>query len=194
VRQATELLVRQGLLERRRGAGTFVLEPRPEVDLFTLSGTLEAFERTGLTLENRLLLAPRLRLVVPDPEHSFGGRSAYSFVRLGRLGKTPVLLEALWLDPEVFPGLDRLPLAQNPLSRLVEEHYGRKPLGGRQRLCIAQAPARWARALGVTPETPLLLVRRWLDFAEAPSALFAKMYCVTDRVELRQTLSPDGAR
>ena len=47
VRQATEVLVRRGLLERRRGAGTFVSTPREAVDLFTLSGTLAAFEGSG---------------------------------------------------------------------------------------------------------------------------------------------------
>ena len=53
VRQATEVLVRRGLLERRRGAGTFVSTPREAVDLFTLSGTLAAFEGLGLTLRTR---------------------------------------------------------------------------------------------------------------------------------------------
>jgi GntR family transcriptional regulator len=47
VRQATELLVRRGMIERRRGSGTLVRPARPEVDLFTLSGTIAAFERTA---------------------------------------------------------------------------------------------------------------------------------------------------
>ena len=47
VRQATEVLVRRGVLQRRRGAGTFVARPPQDVDLFSLGGTLSAFEGGG---------------------------------------------------------------------------------------------------------------------------------------------------
>ena len=71
VRQATEVLVRRGLLERRRGAGTFVSTPREAVDLFTLSGTLAAFEGLGLTLRTRLVEPVRLRDVAKQPGNPF---------------------------------------------------------------------------------------------------------------------------
>jgi GntR family transcriptional regulator len=193
VRQATDFLVRRGLLVRRRGSGTFVAAPRPEVDLFTLAGTLAAFARTGHTLETRLLEVPRLRKVPEDAENPFAGRPAYSFARLGKLGPVPVLIEHLFLDPTVFPGLETLPLAERPLSELVEQRYALCPAGGRQALGVSLAPERWARKLGVTPSSPLLLVRRWLDFPAAPGALFALMYCRSDKVELTQTLGPDRA-
>lgn len=193
VRQATDFLVRQGLLVRRRGSGTFVAAPRPEVDLFTLAGTLAAFARTGLTLRTRLLELPRLRSVPADPDNPFAGRRAYSFARLGRLDRVPVLLEHLFLDPAVFPALDTLPLAEKPLSELVEQRYSLRPKGGRQLLGAITAPARWAKRLGVTSFTPLLLVRRWLDFPGAPAALYARMVCRSDQVALTQTLGPDRA-
>ena len=50
VRQGTELLVRQGLLQRRRGAGTFVRQRVPEVDLFDLAGTMTSFRDKNLPL------------------------------------------------------------------------------------------------------------------------------------------------
>jgi GntR family transcriptional regulator len=193
VRQATDLLVRRGLLVRRRGSGTFVAAPRPEVDLFTLAGTLAAFARTGLTLRTRLLELPRLRRVPADPDNPFTGRHAYSFARLGQLDRVPVLVEHLFLDPAVFPALETLPLAHEPLSELVERRYSLRPVGGRQLLGAVTVPARWARRLGVTRSTPLLLVRRWLDFPGAPAALYARMYCRSDQVEVTQTLGPDRA-
>ncbi|WP_246804799.1 GntR family transcriptional regulator [Desulfosarcina cetonica] len=45
VRQAIDLLVRRGLLTRRRGSGTYVRPPVPEVDLFSLAGTSSAFQK-----------------------------------------------------------------------------------------------------------------------------------------------------
>ena len=46
-RQATDLLVRKGILIRKRGSGTFVQTKKPEVDLFTLAGTIASFEKGG---------------------------------------------------------------------------------------------------------------------------------------------------
>ncbi|MFL6539073.1 MAG: GntR family transcriptional regulator, partial [Chthoniobacterales bacterium] len=37
VRQATELLVKRGLIERRRGSGTYVRKAEQRVDLFSLA-------------------------------------------------------------------------------------------------------------------------------------------------------------
>jgi GntR family transcriptional regulator len=192
VRQATDLLVRRGIVDRRKGAGTFVAAPRPEVDLFTLAGTLAAFEERGLAPTTRLVVKPRLRNIAPDRSNPFSGRQVYSFARLSLLGGVPVLLEHLFLAPDVFPRLDALPVGREPLSRLVEAEYGLRPRGGRQVLTVAKPPARWARVLDVPRSTSLLLVLRRLDFKEAPSALFAKMYCRTDHVEFSQTLNPDG--
>ena len=48
VRQATDLLVRQGRLQRRRGAGTFVCESPAAIDLFSLTGTSAALQATDL--------------------------------------------------------------------------------------------------------------------------------------------------
>src|SRR5512142_983536 len=55
IRQATELLVRDGALARRHGSGTYVDVPPPAVDLFSVGGTLSSFARSGLELESALL-------------------------------------------------------------------------------------------------------------------------------------------
>src|ERR1041384_5542017 len=55
VRQATELLVQRGLIERRRGSGTFVKTAPRRVDLFSLGGTLQSFRAGGVDLETTLL-------------------------------------------------------------------------------------------------------------------------------------------
>ncbi len=188
VRQATDLLVRRGLLQRRRGSGTFVTEQLPGVDLFTLAGTLAAFEGSGLRLVVELLEAPRL---VDSPE-VMPGRRATRILRLGRVEGVPVLVERLWLDDEVFPGLHRLDLAAQPLSQLVEERYHRRPSGGTQRLSAQVVGGDDATLLGVKAGTALLVVERTLDFPSAPGALFSNLFCHTGRFELVQNLAPDG--
>ena len=60
VRQATDLLIRRRRLERRRGSGTFVVEPPEQVDLFSLAGTMASFQRGGVDVRRALLKRPRI--------------------------------------------------------------------------------------------------------------------------------------
>jgi len=46
-RQATEQLVRNGILIRKRGSGTFVQSEQKEVDLFSFAGTMASFHKKG---------------------------------------------------------------------------------------------------------------------------------------------------
>src|SRR5215510_13494438 len=48
VRQATDVLIRRGVLTRKRGSGTFVRQVPAQVDLFSLAGTLVSFDRGGI--------------------------------------------------------------------------------------------------------------------------------------------------
>ena len=54
-RQATDLLVRKGLLVRKRGSGTYVNKAREEVDVLSLAGTLSSFQKKGRSFSSRIL-------------------------------------------------------------------------------------------------------------------------------------------
>lgn len=194
VRQATDLLVRRRCLERRRGSGTFVLEPPERVDLFSLAGTLASFERGGVKARTRLLQRTRRIHVGPDPENPFAGRDAWFLARLSRVDGEPVLLEELYLDPERFPALDRHALAGRSLSQLVADVYRTRPTEADQNFRVVRAGARRADTLGCSPREPLLLVKRTLHFPGSRDALFAELFCRTDRLVFSQTLGglPDA--
>lgn len=189
VRQATDLLIRQHLLTRRRGAGTFVCGPPREVDLFSLAGTSAAFERQGLDVKTRYLEPLQLRAVSAAAGNPFDGRRAYFLSRVHRVGTGPVLLEEIWLDEELFRGIERFDLRGGSLSRVVAEHYYLRPERAQQSFRISTLKGPPARALQVTPAAPVLHVRRWLHFSGAENAVYAELYCRTDRFEFSQTLS-----
>ena len=190
VRQATEVLVRQRVLERRRGAGTFVGEGvMPEVDLFSLGGTLASFRRSGIGLETCWLKKLALRSVAPDPENPLAGRKVYTVERLGAIARKPVIVERLYFDPDVFPGLDDAPpVAVESFSQLVAQRYRLKPRFGRQTFRVHTANEAMARALKLDAGAPLLLVKRTLDFPQAPGGVFAELFCRTDEVVFAQDI------
>lgn len=190
VRQATEVLVRRRVLERRRGSGTYVSEAgNPEVDLFSLGGTLASFRRSGVNLKTRWLKKLALRRVEDDPDNPFAGREVFTVERLGSIARRPVLLERLYFEPALFAGLDASPpVAAESLSRLVEQRYRLRPRGGRQTFRVHRLDAAMGRHLKLTPGTPLVLVKRTLDFPRAPGAIFAELFCHTDELVFAQNL------
>jgi GntR family transcriptional regulator len=188
VRQAIDVLVRRGQLERRRGAGTFVVERPPEVDLFSLGGTIAAFRSQGIEPRARWLERATLSHVSDAMDHPFAGRSAYRLSRLSSIEDRPVLLETLFLDPEVFPQLERIELEGRSLSEIVRDEYALVPCSGRQVFRIVRLGAQDARTLAVEEGEPALLVHRTLDFPRAPGAVYAELCCLTDQVVYSQNL------
>jgi GntR family transcriptional regulator len=188
VRQATDVLVRRGQLERRRGAGTFVAERPREVDLFSLGGTIAAFRSQGIEPRARWLQPPALCTPAADADHPFAGRSAYRLSRLSSIEQRPVLLETMFLDPEVFPKLERIEMMGRGLSEIVRDEYALAPSSGRQVFRIVRLRPQDAQTLEVEAGEPALLVRRTLDFPGAPGALYAELCCLTDQVVYSQTL------
>lgn len=187
-RQATDLLVRKGLLIRRRGSGTFVQAKPEAVDLFSLAGTLSAFHRKGISVNTRILEKIRLGHVCQDSENPFSEKKAYFFSRLSSVDKIPVLKEVIYLHPELFANIDQVNLSGRSLSQIVEEFYYMRPQGGVQNFRIAYLTGSDAEELMAAPETPVLAVKRFLHFKQADNAVFSELYCRTDQFVFSQTL------
>jgi GntR family transcriptional regulator len=190
VRQATELLVKEQVLERRRGSGTYVSQPPRDVDLFSAGGTLASFARSGVALSSRLVGRVRRRAVAEEPR-ALAGRCVFFLARRSSVASVPVLLEEMYFDPEVFPGLDRLSLAGRSLSELARERYLLRPEAVEQRFSVAALDAERAKSLELAPRSHVLCVERTLDFAGTRSAFCALLWCRTDTVSFTQRLALD---
>ncbi len=188
IRQAIDLLVRKGVLTRRRGSGTYVCERQQEVDLFSLEGTFSSFQKKGLPVSTHIIVALQRQKVPQHPDNPFSGGDAYFFARLTRVDQAPVLLEDLYLHADLFAGIDRIDLAGRSLSAVAEEQYYLRPTGGKQRFSIGYLNAERSRQLQVTQDTPVLAVQRFLHFPQMQSGVFSELWCRTDRYMFSQTI------
>jgi len=192
VRQATDLLVRRRVIERRRGSGTFVVEPPERVDLLSLAGTLASFEQGGVAAESRLVEGPSRVSVPADPENPFAGREAIVLSRLSQVRDVPVLLEEIYVDPERFPGIEHIELAGRSLSHWIESHYRMRPRSADQNFRVAPVGRVRGELLGLPADAAILLVKRTLHFENARSAIYAELACRTDQLVFSQTLEGFG--
>ena len=188
VRQAVESLVRQGLLVRKRGSGTYVAPAPARLDLFSLAGTSASFLDTGLKPAVGILEQPCLRPVEEDGNNPFAGTEAIVFRRVSAVAGEPVLVENIFLAPGLFPGLAGTDMTGRSLSRLVEERYRLRLTGGEQHFAITYPDERLSRLLAIPSATPILAVDRFLHFNAAKNAVFARLHCRTDRFVFTQTL------
>lgn len=191
-RQATELLVRKGVLSRKRGAGTYVCGEQEEIDLFSFAGTSSAFREKGVCVKMQILQRPRLKQIADGSENPFSGQKAFFISRLSRVEASPVLLEELYLHPVIFEGIDRIDLTGRSLSQIVDEQYYMHPSGGRQTFRIAYLSGKKAKHLGVSGNTPVLQVNRLVHFPRARSAIYSELFCRTDRFGFSQTIGGLG--
>ena len=188
VRQAIDVLVRRRMLVRRRGSGTYVAEADHEVDLFSLAGTTSAFQRQGLTVDTRVRLKMQLISVAGDSDNPFDGGQAFFFSRRSCVEDAPVLIEDLYLHPELFSGIDQIALEGRSIADIVAERYYMRPTHGRQNFRIAYLQGPRARDLGVSASTPILAVKRYLNFPQADQAIYAELFCRTDQFVFSQTI------
>jgi DNA-binding GntR family transcriptional regulator len=191
VRQATELLVRERVLTRRRGSGTYVNELPRSVDLLSAGGTLASFAKSGLDLSVRLL-GRVVRREVDDEPQALSGQTVFFLARRSSVEKAPVLLEELHFDLEVFAGLDRLSLAGRSLSELTRERYRLVPEAVQQTFRVAALDAARADTLELREGAAVLRVERAIDFVGVGRALHAVLWCRTDTLSFSQTLAFDA--
>jgi GntR family transcriptional regulator len=188
VRQATDSLIQRGLLMRKRGSGTYVRQVPAHVDLFSLAGTLVSFERGGVFFQTRLLDKQRSSAIESDADHPMAGRTAIRITRISHVDRSPVLLEEIDFDAERFPGLSRLSLQGRSLSDVVEQRYRLRAQSADQSFRVVSLDRKRARLLALPPSAAILQVDRTLHFSGANAAVFARMFCRTDRLVFSQRL------
>ena len=189
VRQATDMLVREGVLQRRRGSGTYVLPAGKRIDLFSLAGTSVALGQSQLS--------SRVDVVRPASFHEAGScgpvelraQPLSRFDRLTRIDDEPVLLEQFYLDAERFLDFERIDLHNASLARIVRETYFLEATSAEQSFAIVSGLGEVAAQLQVDAQHPILHVSRGLHFGQFGLAIHCDLYCRTDRFQFSQTIT-----
>jgi GntR family transcriptional regulator len=162
LRQALEGLIREGLLVRRRGSGTFVAQHRVERELTRMHGFSEDMRARGMVPSARLLA----REVVPAPKAvsealQLGQREAVIHVHRLRLADAlPVALETSYLQYDLFHAVLGADLERGSLYKLIQETIGIRLCFAAQELEAALPGPSESAALEISRRHPVLVIRQ----------------------------------
>ena len=159
-RHALTELEREGIVVRRRGAGTFVAPPK--IHFNKLVGFSEQMASRGLQASSKTLVAK-----VVTGESEIAARlnlpPSAALVKIERLrqgGMEPFSLETCYFSAERFDRLAKTQLAHGSLFAILERDYKLEIAHADEEIDAIAADVRMADLFGVAKGSPLLRIRQ----------------------------------
>lgn len=159
-RHALADLAREGVVERKHGAGTFVAPPK--IHFNKLMSYTEQMSSRGLATRSKIV---RLSSSENDPEIaarlSLPSVSPLTLVqRVRQAGDEPFALETCYLSAGQFPGIDNPSLERGSIFGTLEREYGVELAYADEEIDATDADQRTSDLLSISRGTPLLRMRQ----------------------------------
>ena len=180
-RHALTALEREGLVVRRRGAGTFVAPPK--IHFNKLMSYTEEMARRGLAVSSKLI-----SLAMIETEQEIAARlslpATSRLVKIERLrlgGDEPFAIETCYLSAEEFGDLTRARLDRASLFSILEHDHGLQIAHADEEIDATTADAHTARLLGVPVGASVLRIRQQIYSTKAKPAIYVLGLYRSDR-------------
>lgn len=184
IRQTIQNLIRRGLIEIRRGKGTFVAQPKIVQELTELSGFVEDMQSLGRHPSARLLdkqivsandtVASRLAVTV--------GTGVVRIQRVRLADNAPLSFDETYLPRQIGEKIMENDLETQPIFSLLEQKYNIPLVDAEYRLEAVSADTAVARALGISIGSPIFLIERTSYSAGHQPIDYEKLYYRGDQI------------
>lgn len=159
-RHALAGLEREGVVERRRGAGTFVAPPR--IHFNKLMSYTEQMRSRGLAVSSRVIAA---KIIESEPEiaarlNLSESRKIFKLQRVRLAADEPFAIETCYLAAEKFAGLEHEPLGKTSLFAILERRYGLHLTHADEEVEATAADDRVSKSLNVPRGSPVMRIRQ----------------------------------
>ena len=193
VRQALGGLIADGLLEVRRGLGTFVTAPRFEHTIGGFYSLSREIERHGLRPGTRVLalgIQPAdkttAEMLVLDI-----GTPVVALRRVRLAGEDPLVVETSYLPAARFPGLELVDFRSVHLYDTLAAHYGCRAVRARETFAPAKVTDEEAMLLNQPVGEAVLHIERVAFDQDGAPIEFCRSTIRGDRYRYAVELQPD---
>ena len=183
-RHALASLEREGLVERRRGIGTFVAPPK--IHFNRLMSYTEQMAGRSLIAGSKVLF---LKVVASD--HEAAARlslpptgNVIKLERLRHAAGEPFALETCYLNGAEFSGLLDAPVGRESLFALLERNYKVEFGYADEEIDATAADPRIAELLAVPGREPLLRIRQVIYSTKGKAIMYVLGFYRSDRHNL----------
>ncbi len=162
VRKAIQNLIERGLVEVRRGKGTFVTQPKITQELTELTGFVEDMQALGRSPTARLL---DKRVIAADEAVArqlalASGTLVFRLRRVRLADGVAMSFDETYLPRDIGEKIADNDLEAEPVFALLEEKYNTPLVEAEYKLEAAAADAVAAEALQVPTGSPIFLIER----------------------------------
>jgi GntR family transcriptional regulator len=190
LRQALDLLERDGLIARRHGLGTFVARPAIDYDILqlrTLAGDLSALGEDVATRFLRSRFEPADRRVaealgLPEPAEVF------VLERLRLVDGEPVSFQASYLPVALGAEVSRADLTVTPLRQVLTFKLGIEITAARETVSAVPLDRRAARELGCRPGIAAFRSDRVSVGTDGTPIVYDRVFIPGDRFRITRNL------
>jgi GntR family transcriptional regulator len=183
-RHALASLELEGLVERRRGIGTFVAPPK--IHFNKLMSYTEQMAARSLTAGAKVLFAK-----IVDNENEAAARlslpptsSLLKFERLRHAAGEPFALETCYLNAAEFLGLLDAPIGRDSLFGILERDFHVELGYADEEVDATAADPRIAELLAIPHREPLLRIRQVIYSAKGKAIMYVLGFYRSDRHNL----------
>lgn len=171
-RHALTTLEREGLVVRRRGAGTFVAPPK--IHFNKLMSYTEQMSGRGLAISSKLL-----SIGVIETEQEIAARlslpATSRLIKVERLrlgGDEPFAIESCYLSGDEYTDLSRARLDRASLFSVLEREHGLQIAYSDEEVDATTADVHTSRLLGIPVGAAVLRIRQQIYSTKAKPALY----------------------
>jgi GntR family transcriptional regulator len=162
MRQANDILEREGLIDRQRGRGTFAAQNRIVKQEQETRSFSEEIRRRGGVPSSRLISFRTIDASAPVAQYFGVGpkEPLYAIERVRLANNVPMAFESTQILSRLCPNLERFNLTDYSLYQILEENYGIQLGRSEEEISAIQSTALHRQMLKMRQNTAVLLIKR----------------------------------